>query len=155
MNISSRIAAAIILAATGMVGLAGTASAGTWHANAAACPDLREDQVDSRRYQGQRDRREDIRDSRVIDCPVYAWNYYPDRYERRDLGRMASPGRVYLDRSGRYYAVDHRGVSRAINVIIDYPRQQAVLGVRLGASVSLGDRYDHRGNDQRRGDRRH
>jgi hypothetical protein len=158
MNFTAKLAAATLLASIGIAGLAGTASAGTWHANAAACPDLREDRFDARHYSGRGDRREDFRDSQVIDCPAHAWRYYPDRYERIDLRRMASPGRVYLDRSGRYYAVDYRGASRSINVVIDYPRQRSVLGLRFGSSLSFGndharhDRRDHRGS---RGQRNH
>lgn len=144
MSIAAKLAATALLAMIGMAGLAGTASAGTWHANAAACPDLREDRFDARQFSGRGDRREDLRDHRVIDCPAHAWSYYPDRYERRDLVRMASPGRVYLDRSGRYYAVDPRGVSYGINVIIDYPRRSSGLGFRLGASVGFGDEYHYR-----------
>lgn len=159
MNIASRLAAAALLASIGMAGFAGAASAGTWHANAAVCPDLREDRFDARYYSGLGDRREDFRDQRVIDCPAHAWTYYPDRYERRDMYRMASPGRVYLDRSGRYYAVNSRGVAYGINVIVDYPRQPSVLGLRLGASVGYGDRHYRDGRrdwrDNRRSGRRH
>tara|TARA_R110000868_G_scaffold331140_2_gene592124 strand:- start:6143 stop:6628 length:486 start_codon:yes stop_codon:yes gene_type:complete len=161
MNIISKLTAASLLAAAGMAGLAGAASAGTWHANAAACPDLREDRFDARHFDGRGDRREDFLDRRVIDCPVYAWTYYPDRYERRDARRLASPGRVYLDRSGRYYAVNSRGVSYAINVVIDYPRQQPRVGISLGATLGLGghrDVYrdrDHRRDHRRRGHRHH
>ena len=160
MNIASKLAAAAFLLTAGTAGLAGAASAGTWHANAAACPDLREDRFDSRHFNGHGDRRDDFLDRRVIDCPVYAWNYYPDRYERRDTRRLASPGRVYLDRSGRYYAVNSRGTAYAINVVIDYPREQSLLGVRFGASFGLGGHrevHDHRGwgHDRGRHGRRH
>ncbi|WP_339742844.1 hypothetical protein [uncultured Maricaulis sp.] len=147
MNITAKLAAAALLASIGMAGFSGAASAGTWHANAASCPDLREDRFDARHYTGGGDRREDFRDRRVIDCPAYAWNYYPDRYERRDVRGMSSPGRVYLDRSGRYYAVDHHGYSRSINVVIDYPRQRPVLGLSFGTTFSSGN--DHARNDHR------
>tara|TARA_R110000868_G_scaffold3887_2_gene23869 strand:+ start:3978 stop:4451 length:474 start_codon:yes stop_codon:yes gene_type:complete len=152
MNIAAKFAAAALLASIGMAGLAGTASAGTWHANAAACPDLREDRFDARYYSGRGDRREDFRDRQVIDCPAHAWRYAPDRYERVDLRRMASPGRVYLDRSGRYYAINQRGVSYAINVVIDHPRQPAILGLRFGSSVGLNSARRH---DAHRGPRGH
>ncbi|WP_417477688.1 hypothetical protein [Maricaulis sp.] len=159
MNIAARLAAAALLASIGMAGFAGVASAGTWHANAAACPDLREDRIDARRTTGRLDRREDIRDRRVINCPAHAWRYYPDRYERSDMRRMASPGTVYLDRSGRYYAVDRRGSSYNINVIIDYPRQNSAVSLRLGGTLvpnHLHDRRDHRPRRAPRGHgRRH
>ena len=153
MKIAAKFAAAALLASIGMAGLAGSASAGTWHANAAACPDLREDRFDARHFSGRGDLREDIRDQRVIDCPAHAWNYYPDRYERGDMRRMASPGRVYVDRSGRYYAVDHHGTAYGINVIIDYPRQRSTL--RFGTTLRFGD--DHARHDRRshRDARRH
>jgi len=159
MNIAAKLAAAALLASIGMAGFAGAASAGTWHANAATCPDLREDRYDARRINGRADLREDYRDRQVINCPAHAWRYYPDPYERIDTRRMASPGTVYLDRSGRYYAVDRRGRSYNINVIIDYPRRTPVFGVRFGASLGYGDdhyrdsRRDYRSNNPRR-DRR-
>ena len=58
MIIAAKFAAAALLASIGMAGLAGTASAGTWHANAAACPDLREDRFDARHFSGRGDRRD-------------------------------------------------------------------------------------------------
>ncbi|WP_339739369.1 hypothetical protein [uncultured Maricaulis sp.] len=161
MTLTAKIAAAALLASIGMAGFAGVASAGTWHANAAACPDLREDRIDARYTSGRADRREDFRDQQVINCPAHAWSYYPDRYERTDMRRMTSPGTVYLDRSGRYYAVDRRGASYNINVIIDYPRQTPVLGVRLGARAGVHDdryrdsRRDYRSNSRDRRDVRH
>lgn len=147
MNITAKLAAAALLASIGMAGFSGAASAGTWHANAAACPDLREDRLNDRYFTGFGDRHSDFRDRAVIDCPARAWTYYPDRYERRDLRRMSSPGRVYLDRSGRYYAVDQRGRSYGINVVIDYPRQRPLLGLSFGTTFS--SRNDHARNDHR------
>ncbi|WP_417485428.1 hypothetical protein [Maricaulis salignorans] len=169
MNIAAKLAAAALLASIGMAGFAGAASAGTWHANAATCPDLREDRIDARHTTGRADRREDIRDRRVINCPAHAWRYYPDPYERVDMRRMASPGTVYLDRSGRYYAVDRRGSSYNINVVIDYPRQSTAVGLRFGTTLGLNaghnrrdyrDRraqrdHRHHGRNDRRNDRRH
>ena len=145
MKTAAKLAATALFASIGMAGLAGAASAGTWHANAAICPDLREDRFDARHFTGRGDRREDFLDRRVIDCPARAWSYSPDRFERRDMRYMSSPGRVYLDRSGRYFAVDQRGVSYGINVVIDYPRQSTVFNLRLGNSIRLDshNRRDH------------
>ncbi len=147
MNIAAKSAAAALLALIGMAGLAGTASAGTWHANAAACPDLREDRSGGRHYPGRVYHREDYLDRQVIDCPAHAWSYYPDRYERGDMRYMASPGRVYVDQSGRYYAVDHHGTAYGINVIIVYPRQNSTPGLRFGTMLQFGD--DHAWHDRR------
>ena len=72
-----------------------------------ACPDLREYRRDRRRDTGWRDRREDRRDSRIIDCPDRAWDYVPSRREARDgrTGDRLRPDRAYLDRrTGGYYA---------------------------------------------------
>ena len=115
------------LALAGSVFATGAASAGTWHLNAAACPDLREDRYDSRRMTGYFDRREDWRDRSVIDCPPQAWNYEPDRYERdrRYLSIAAqprSPGTVFVAGNGGYFVRDYRGTTRWIDVQIHYPR---------------------------------
>lgn len=155
MNITAKIAAATLLASIGMAGFAGAASAGTWHVNATACPDLRNDRFSDRYFNRLGDRGSDFRDRAVIDCPARAWRYYPDRYERRDLRRMATPGRVYLDRSGRYYAIDRRGTSYGINVVIDYPRQRSVLGLSFGTTFGLNSRHDRRDYHGRRDHRGH
>ena len=76
------IAAALALSTVGSISMAGAAQADTWVLNAAACPDLREDRRDRRHYDGRRDRREDFRDRRVIDCPPRAWRYEAGRWDR-------------------------------------------------------------------------
>ncbi|RKR03945.1 hypothetical protein [Maricaulis maris] len=130
-----------LLALFGSVAATGAASAGTWHLNAAACPDLREDRIDARRTDSRFDRREDIRDRSVIECPPRAWSYQPDRYERdrRYIGiaaQPASPGVVYVARNGAYYVRGYRGETRWIDVAIHYPREYR--GRRFGP-----DRFDH------------
>lgn len=124
-----------LLALAGSVLATGAASAGTWHLNAGACPDLREDRIDARYDQGRYDRREDRRDRSVIDCPIRAWSYEPDRWERdRRYMRIAeqsrSPGLVYVARNGDYYVRDYRGQTRWIDVEVHYPR--AFNGRRFG-----------------------
>ena len=105
--------------ALGMVMLAPMASAGEWRLNADRCPDIREDWRDMRRDNGWRDRREDRRDYRVINCPARAWSYYPSRGERRDARyRNDYPRQVYLYGDGRVYERNRRGdlVSLGINL---------------------------------------
>ncbi len=50
---------------------------GTWVLNPAACPDIREDFRDARVNTGRRDRREDRRDQRIINCPSSAYTFVP------------------------------------------------------------------------------
>lgn len=120
--------AAVFLAGLGSLGIAGTASAGTWYLDARSCPDLREDRRDRRVDEGRWDRREDRRDRRVIECPPRSWHYVPSRYERRnglEFGtgaRMGTPGIVYRDR-GRFYRVTRRGDYREIDVVIERGRR--------------------------------
>ena len=116
-----------LLALAGSVLATGAASAGTWHLNAGACPDLREDRIDARYDGGRYDRREDRRDRSVIDCPNSAWSYEPDRWERdRQYMRIAaqprSPGLVYVARNGEFFVRDYRGQTRWIDVEVHYPR---------------------------------
>jgi len=139
-----------LLALAGSVFVTGAASAGTWHLNAGACPDLREDRYDARHVESRFDLREDRRDRRVIDCPPRAWSYAPDRYERnhrytRIAARRATPGIVYVARDGSHFVRGDRGRTRWIDVEIHYPRE--FRGRRFGP-----DRFDQR-RDQRR-DRR-
>ena len=122
MKARIKIAAAAILAVAGMAALPGVASAGTWHVNAASCPDLREDRADAYRNTGRGDVREDIRDRQVISCPAHAWRYVPDRYERIALQRVAAPLTVYRDRAGGYYARNRHGAAYRVDIVIDYPR---------------------------------
>lgn len=140
----------VFLALVGSVAATGAASAGTWHLNAAACPDLREDRRDSRYMEGRFDLREDRRDASVIECPPRAWSYQPDRYERdrrytRIAAQPATPGLVYVARNGRYYVRGYRGQTQWIDVAIHYPR--GYRGHRFGPN-----RFDHRFD--RRDDRR-
>jgi hypothetical protein len=126
-----KIATAIAFAFIGTAAVSGSASAGDWYLNAAACPDLREDRRDARYNYGRADRREDRRDQRVIECPPRAWSYAADRYERRNGlqrgtgARQGTPGVVYASRYGEYYRVNRRGDRQAINVIINYPNANA------------------------------
>ncbi len=88
--------------------------------NAAACPDLREDRRDARRTQGRRDRIEDRRDRRVLDCPPRAWDYVPSRREAvaGRTGDQLRPDVAYWDqRSNRYYAQTRWG---AVPVHVQY-----------------------------------
>ena len=95
--------------AVGMATLGtGAASAGTWHVNAAKCPDLREDRWDRREDHGRADRREDRRDERVVNCPKRAWYYVRDRGERRGYYSHPRPREIIVYRDGRhFYRNDH------------------------------------------------
>lgn len=126
MNILTKIASAAALVTASALLIAPAANAGTWHLNARACPDLREDWRDARVNTGRFDRREDRRDQRVIDCPARAWSYVPDRYERGYRGvRHGTPGRVYEGRRGGYYQIVRGGRRVPIDVVIDYGRRGA------------------------------
>ncbi|MGJ3230174.1 MAG: hypothetical protein ACFE0P_00070 [Oceanicaulis sp.] len=73
---------------------------------ARACPDLREDFRDRRGHGGWRDRHEDRRDRRVLNCPPRAWDYVPSRREARAgrHGDRLRPHTAYWDHnSGRYF----------------------------------------------------
>lgn len=103
--------------ALGMAALAPLASAGEWRLNPQRCPDIREDWRDMQRDNGWRDRQEDRRDMRVVNCPARAWTYVASRGERwRD--HRDYPRQVYLHRDGRVYERNHRGdlVSLGINL---------------------------------------
>ncbi|WP_291843291.1 hypothetical protein [Maricaulis sp.] len=137
-----------LLALFGSVAATGAASAGTWHLNAAACPDLREDRIDARRIDSRFDRREDIRDQSVIDCPPRAWSYEPDRYERdrryiNFAPRPASPGVVYVARNGGYYVRNFRGQTQWVDVAIHYPRDFRGRRFGPGRFDSHPGRRDH------------
>jgi hypothetical protein len=146
--IKARIGIAL-LALVGSVAATGAASAGTWHLNAAACPDLREDRIDSRYTENRYDLREDRRDQSVIECPPRAWSYEPDRHERdrRYLtiaAQPASPGIVYVARNGGYYVRGYRGETRWIDVQVHYARDYR--GRRFGPELygRPGGRHDDR-----------
>lgn len=121
-----------LISAVGFLSLAAlaapAANAGTWHLNAASCPDLREDRRDSRRHEGRWDRREDRRDQRVINCPPRSWNYVADRYERRNGAyrgsgaRRGTPGVVYTNRRGDYFRIGRNGQRIPLNVVVHYGR---------------------------------
>ena len=137
------IAAALALSTIGSVSVAGAAQADTWVLNAAACPDLREDRRDRRHYSGRYDRREDFRDTRVIDCPPRAWRleahrwngrYGSARYDRRGY---VSPGLVYRAGNSAFYVADRYGRRQWIDVRIEYPR---------GHRHYRDDRRHHRGD---------
>ncbi len=106
--------------AIGVMTLAPMANAGEWRLNPDRCPDLREDLRDMRRDRGWRDREEDRRDYRVVECPARAWTYYRSRGERRDDYRYrdAYPRRVYLYSDGRVFERNRRGdlVNLGINL---------------------------------------
>lgn len=124
----NKLFAAAGIALMGTVMVSGSASAGQWHLDASACPDLREDRRDARRDHGRADRREDRRDQRVIDCPRRAWTYQADRYDRRygndyNSGiRAGTPGLVFVDYYGGYFRIDGYGDRQQIDVVISYPR---------------------------------
>ena len=121
-----------LISAAGLFSLAAlaapTAMAGTWHLDAASCPDLREDRRDARYNQGRFDRREDRRDSRVINCPPRSWSYVPDRYERRQGlqrgsgARHGTPGTVYTNLHGDFWRVNRRGRAIPLDVVVHYGR---------------------------------
>jgi hypothetical protein len=108
--------AAVAIGLSTLAPIAMTASAGEWRINARECPDLREDRQDARRDNGWRDRAEDRRDQRVINCPARAWYYIRYRGERG--ATPPRPRQVVVDRYGREYYRDYRG--RMIAVTIDY-----------------------------------
>ena len=120
------LAGSAALALLGTLAVSGTASAGTWHLNAASCPDLREDMQDARRFSGFGDRREDYIDRQTIDCPVQSWRYEPDPWDRPherygDGARYSTPGLVRVDGNGNFYRTGYRGRLEPIRVRIDYP----------------------------------
>lgn len=150
-----KIGAAAIFASLTALAVAPAANAGTWHLDARACPDIREDYRDARRWNGRGDRREDIRDMRQINCPARAWTYQPDRYERSHRGNYrvnySTPGVVYQARFGGYFAVDRYGRRTPVQIVIhNQPRYAHRPGTR-----DRYDRYnrrdDRRGRDRYRG----
>src|SRR5690349_22667911 len=98
---------AVAVGVTTLAPLAMTASAGEWRINARACPDLREDARDARRDNGWRDRAEDRRDHRVINCPARAWYYVRYRGERG--ATPPRPREIVTYRDGRHYYRNYRG----------------------------------------------
>jgi hypothetical protein len=136
------LAAALVFSAAAPAAFAGSASAGTWVLDAAACPDLREDWHDSRVVTGRFDRREDFRDRRVIDCPPRAWSYETSRWDYRhhpafyDSVRYGTPGTVYRARNGGFYVMDRFGNRHWIDVRIEYPHRY-----RHGHARPYGWRY--------------
>ncbi len=107
------------LVGAGLVLGVAPAFAGEWKLNPRACPDLVEDRYDriedrrdARRDYGRRDRREDRADRRenrrdraVTVCPLRAFYYAPDRYDRRARqGRSDRYGRAYGHSNSRRHA---------------------------------------------------
>lgn len=124
--------------------VAPAANAGTWHLDARACPDIREDNRDRQRWSGRWDRRESYRDMRQINCPARAWTYQPDRYER-GYGRhhrYATPGVVYQARFGGYFAIDRYGRRTPIQVVIHNQPRWAHNPYYRGRDDRYRDRYD-------------
>lgn len=108
-NLSKRMIKGGLIAAGFMMLAPMAASAGEWRINANRCPDLREDRYDRRHDNGWRDRREDRRDERVINCPVSAWYYVRSPGEGRYYRAPPRPSRVIIDRYHRAYYRDNRG----------------------------------------------
>lgn len=98
-----------------------TASAGEWRINARECPDLREDARDYRRDNGWRDRAEDRRDARVINCPARSWYYVKYRGERG--AAPPRPREVVTYRDGRTYYRDYRGSLIALDIDYNWSRR--------------------------------
>lgn len=123
------------VAVLGSLALPAAASAGTWHLNAAACPDLRNDGYRDRSHAGYRDRRAHYYDRQTINCPVQAWHYQPDRWEdRHDIARAGAhygtPGLVRIGRDGNFYRTGHHGRLEPIRVEIAYPYRSHYSGYR-------------------------
>ena len=94
----------------------GAANAGEWRVNANKCPDLREDRYDRAHNNGWRDRREDRRDERVVNCPSRAWYYVPSRGERRGYYATPRPREVIVDRDGRHFYRGERGAMITLRI---------------------------------------
>lgn len=144
-----KIGAAAAFTTLTALAVAPAANAGTWHLDARACPDIREDYRDARRWTGRGDRREDIRDQREIRCPARAWTYQPDRYERTYRNtNYRTPGVVYQARRGGYFAIDRYGRRNPIRVVIHNEP-------RWAHNPRFRDRYDRYRDRHDRRDRRH
>jgi hypothetical protein len=113
--------AAVAIGLSTLAPLAMTASAGEWRLNARECPDLREDARDYRHNNGWRDRAEDRRDARVINCPARAWTYIRYRGERNVV--PPRPRQIMIDRYGHEYYRDTRGRMIALSVDYDWARR--------------------------------
>lgn len=99
---------------------------------ARACPDLREDFRDDRRWSGWRDRREDRRARRVLSCPPRAFEYAPSRRELR-LGLTGERLRVdtaYYSRRAGGYVVDTRWGPVPVQIVRGRPRHHPARGWR-------------------------
>ena len=91
----------------GFVLSAAPAFAGEWKLNPRACPDLVEDRYDRMedrrdarvntgrrdRIEDRRDRAENRRDEAVTICPVRAFYYVPDRWEKQRAARNNHRGK--------------------------------------------------------------
>lgn len=98
---------------------------GTWTLNPSACPDLREDRRDARVTTSRRDAREDIRDSRTVNCPVSAWSYTPARGENLRGQRVvySGPRVVQVQGPGNYRVLQVNNTGRNVQPI---KRRQSV-----------------------------
>tara|TARA_R110002072_G_scaffold4038_5_gene28731 strand:+ start:517 stop:972 length:456 start_codon:yes stop_codon:yes gene_type:complete len=137
MKSLSKILSAAAFLTLGGLAMAPAANAGTWHLDARSCPDIREDWRDARHTQGRYDRREDRRDSRVINCPARSWTYVADRYERRGEARLngarrGTPGVVYQDRRGGFYRVARGGRRVPVDIVIRNHRGRAAYHAPRG-----------------------
>lgn len=94
---------------------AAKADAGGWRLNPAKCADLREDFRDSRVTTGPRDRREDRRDRRYVNCPASAFEWVGPRARPNVVVARPAFNRVYVDRRGHYYGIRD---GRKVRIII-------------------------------------
>ncbi|MAL10174.1 MAG: hypothetical protein CMF74_10980 [Maricaulis sp.] len=146
-----KIGAAAAFTTLTALAVAPAASAGTWHLDARACPDIREDYRDARRWNGRRDLREDHRDAREIRCPARAWSYEPDRYERQyGHYNYRTPGVVYRARFGGFYSVDRYGRRMPVQVVIHNEPRYAHRPAYRDRYYRHHDRYDRRDRRDRR-----
>lgn len=95
-----------------------------WQFNPRLCPDLVEDRLDRRVTLSRRDLREDIRDSRRVNCPASAWTYVaaPGVAVSAIPTAYTGPRVVYVGRAGYYQYPKRRVFRRAspvrINVVV-------------------------------------
>lgn len=108
----------IIVAALSLGTIACTSSAsaspGYWRLDPSKCPDLREDRRDRAVNRGPRDRAEDRRDRRYINCPARAWDYIGPR-PRSARAVPPAYNAIYFDRDGRVFGVRD---GRSIRIVI-------------------------------------
>ncbi|MEM7660837.1 MAG: hypothetical protein AAF292_01205 [Pseudomonadota bacterium] len=115
MNISLPLKAAALAGLTACATPAAPAYAAPaygWQFNPRLCPDLVEDRLDQRVTYSRRDLREDIRDSRRVNCPASAWTYVaaPGVAVAAVPAVYTGPRVVYVGRAGYYQYPVRRGV---------------------------------------------